>query len=100
MAKQNEGPSYKKRVRDEKRGDAIREDNRGIVQVIGGLSFLLLISGYFFEGVKGFIDYIFNPLVVVILISLLYFCFETAARIINLPITGIKKLIKSIRKKS
>ena len=85
--------TYSKKVRDEKRGDEIREDNRGIVQVIGGLSFLFLISGLFFERLQGVINYLIGPILFLILLSLLYFKFQTLARIINLPIDAIKKLI-------
>ena len=49
MAKKNEkrGVSYSQQIRDEKRGDEIRKDNRGIVQIIGALSGLIVFSGFF-----------------------------------------------------
>mgnify|MGYP001200532336 CR=1 FL=1 len=101
MAKKNEkrGVSYSQQIRDEKRGDEIRKDNRGIIQIIGGLSFLLLISGLFFERLQGLIDYLMAPLISLVLLSLLYFGFQTAARIINLPIDGLKKLIEIYKEK-
>jgi len=101
MAKNNErkSTSYSQQLRDEKRGDEIRKDNRGIVQITGGLSFLLLISGFFFERLQGLIDYLMEPLITLVLLSLLYFGFQTIARIINLPIDGLKKLIEIYKEK-
>ena len=99
MAKKDSGPTYSQKVRDEKRGDEIRKDNRGIVQITGGLSFLLLISGFFFERLQGLIDYLMEPLITLVLLSLLYFGFQTIARIINLPIDGLKKLIEIYKEK-
>jgi hypothetical protein len=99
MAKKDSGPTYSQKVRDEKRGDEIRKDNRGIVQTTGGLSFLLLISGFFFERLQGFIEYLMGPLIILVLLSLLYFGFQTVARLINLPLDGIKKLIKIYKEK-
>ena len=37
MAKSGKSPSYHQKLRDEKRGEEIRKDNRGIVQIIGAL---------------------------------------------------------------
>ena len=101
MAKKNEkrSVSYSQQLRDEKRGDEIRKDNRGIIQIIGGLSFLLLISGLFFERLQGLIDYLMPLLISLVLLSLLYFGFQTAARIVNLPIDGLKKLIEIYKEK-
>ena len=41
--------TYSKKVRDEKRGDEIREDNRGIVQIIGALSALSGLADSFLQ---------------------------------------------------
>ena len=90
MAKSKEGSSYHQKLRDEKRGEEIRKDNRGIVQIIGALSGSLLFGGFFIPGLLG---YIFGPLFLLILLSILYFRSQAMARLINLAIDGIKKLI-------
>ena len=93
MAKSKEGSSYHQKLRDEKRGEEIRKDNRGIVQIIGALSGSLLFGGVFIPGLLGFIYYFFGPLFLLILLSILYFRSQAMARLINLAIDGIKKLI-------
>ena len=93
MAKSKEGSSYHQKLRDEKRGEEIRKDNRGIVQIIGALSGSILIGGFFFPGLQGLINYILGPLFLLILLSILYFRSQALARLINLVIDGIKKLI-------
>ena len=93
MAKSGKSPSYHQKLRDEKRGEEIRKDNRGIVQIIGALSGLIVFSGFFLPGLQGLIDYFLGPLFLLILLSILYFRYQAMARVINLPIDFIKKLI-------
>ena len=61
MAKSGKSPSYHQKLRDEKRGEEIRKDNRGIVQIIGALSGIIWFSGFFLTG-QGLIDYFLGPL--------------------------------------
>ena len=88
MAKSKEGPSYHQKLRDEKRGEEIRKDNRGIVQIIGALSGSLLFVDVFMLEI-----FLIEPLFLLILLSILYFRSQAMARLINLAIDGIKKLI-------
>jgi hypothetical protein len=89
MAKSGKSPSYHQKLRDEKRGEEIRKDNRGIVQIIGALSGIIWFSVFFLTE----IDYFLEPLFLLILLSILYFRYQAMARVINLPIDFIKKLI-------
>ena len=88
MAKSKEGSSYHQKLRDEKRGEEIRKDNRGIVQIIGALSGSLLFVDVFMLEI-----FLIEPLFLLILLSILYFRSQALARLINLVIDGIKKLI-------
>ena len=49
MAKSGKSPSYHQKFRDEKRGEEIRKDNRGIVQIIGALSALSGLADSFLQ---------------------------------------------------